>query len=95
MPTMTEGENKRVTVQVWLKSAVLDPQGQAVMKALEREGLKGLADLRQGKVFFLDFEPGTSGGLTEQRALIEKLSKELLANPVIEDFEIIWPTGDA
>jgi phosphoribosylformylglycinamidine synthase PurS subunit len=87
--------NKRVTVQVWLKSAVLDPQGQAVQTALTREGLSGLVSVRQGKVFFLDFEDSAASDPIAQRELIEKLSRELLANPVIEDFEVVWPGGDA
>jgi phosphoribosylformylglycinamidine synthase len=80
----------RVSVQVWLKGAVLDPQGQAVMKALQREGLADLSSVRQGKVFYLDFAEEVALGDSTQRQLIEKLAKELLSNPVIEDFQISW-----
>lgn len=81
----------RVEVQVWLKAAVLDPQGQAVMNALTREGLVGLSSVRQGKVFALEFASEFSISPQKQHELIEKLSAELLANPVIEDFAIVWP----
>jgi len=82
---------ERVTVQVWLKEAVLDPQGQAVQKALAREGLPGVKSVRQGKVFFIEFDDSSSDQ-SERHQLIEKLSRELLSNPVIEDFEVIWPS---
>lgn len=84
--------NSQVVVQVWLKEAVLDPQGQAVMNALVREGLKGVQGVRQGKVFFIEFDSKSVSSIGSQQALIERLSRELLANPVIEDFEIVWPT---
>ena len=43
-------------MQVWLKEAVLDPQGQAVRNALAREGLQGVKSVRQGKVFFIEID---------------------------------------
>jgi phosphoribosylformylglycinamidine synthase len=83
---------ERVTVQVWLKEAVLDPQGQAVQKALTREGLPGVKSVRQGKVFFIEFEDESGKGQEDLNQLIEKLARDLLSNPVIEDFQVIWPS---
>jgi phosphoribosylformylglycinamidine synthase len=83
---------KRVTVQVWLKEAVLDPQGQAVRNALAREGLQGVKSVRQGKVFFIEIDEQAHPSQDELHQLVEKFSRDLLSNPVIEDFEVIWPS---
>lgn len=69
-------------VNVWLKSEILDPQGKAVSQALHRQGLSNVQEVRQGKRFRIDF----SGQIS--KADLEKVAKEVLSNPVIEDFEI-------
>jgi phosphoribosylformylglycinamidine synthase len=67
------------------KPELLDPQGQAVQKALGRLGLSGVASVRQGKRFEIEVE----GQLTEQRlAEMEHLAETLLANPVIEEYTL-------
>ncbi len=73
----------RVVVDVMLKPEILDPQGRAVQGALGRLGLDGVTNVRQGKQFVIDID----GDLDADRlALLERLSGELLSNPVIEDF---------
>jgi phosphoribosylformylglycinamidine synthase len=75
----------RVVVDVMLKPAILDPQGQAVAQALPRLGFDGIADVRQGKRFELELE----GEVTEERlAQIRGAAETLLSNPVIEDFTV-------
>jgi phosphoribosylformylglycinamidine synthase len=67
------------------KPELLDPQGQAVQKALGRLGLSGVASVRQGKRFEIEVE----GQLTEERlAEMEHLAETLLANPVIEEYTL-------
>ena len=75
----------RVVVDVMPKPEILDPQGQAVLGALGRLGFAGIATVRQGKRFEieLDAEP-----TTEIIAEIERAAGTLLANPVIEDFDV-------
>ncbi|HXU97424.1 MAG TPA: phosphoribosylformylglycinamidine synthase subunit PurS [Jiangellaceae bacterium] len=75
----------RVVVDVMPKQEILDPQGQAVLGALGRLGFAGIATVRQGKRFEieLDAEP-----TTEIIAEIERAAGTLLANPVIEDFDV-------
>ena len=75
----------RVVVDVMPKQEILDPQGQAVLGALDRLGFAGIASVRQGKRFEieLDAEP-----TTEIIAEIERAAGTLLANPVIEDFDV-------
>jgi phosphoribosylformylglycinamidine synthase PurS subunit len=73
----------RVVVDVMLKPEILDPQGRAVQGALQRLGLAGVGDVRQGKHFVIEID----GTLDDQRrATLERLAAELLSNPVIEDY---------
>jgi phosphoribosylformylglycinamidine synthase subunit PurS len=72
----------RVVVDVVLKPEILDPQGQAILGAIDRLGISGVRALRAGKHFELDVEDSVDD------AVIEKLADTLLANPVIEDFSV-------
>jgi len=75
----------RVVVDVMLKPEILDPQGQAVQRALPRLGFDGISGVRQGKRFELEVE-----GPVDEAALarIRELSETFLANTVIEDFQV-------
>ena len=70
---------------VWVmpKRTVLDPQGQAIQHALSSLGFSEVADVRQGKFFVLELG-GTLRGEAEKR--VERMAREILANPVIEEF---------
>jgi phosphoribosylformylglycinamidine synthase PurS subunit len=75
----------RVLVDVMLKPEILDPQGQAVQRALPRLGFDKVLDVRQGKRFVLELDgPADANTEATARAMAEKL----LANTVIEDFEV-------
>jgi phosphoribosylformylglycinamidine synthase PurS subunit len=67
-------------VHVALKKTVLDPQGQTICRALASLGYAGVREVRQGKYFEIDLEDGTAPGD------IEKIAREVLTNPVIEEF---------
>ena len=71
-------------VYVTLKRSVLDAQGQTVAGALRRMDYKGVADVRQGKYFLLTLEDGLDR--TAAQAEIERIAREVLTNPVIEEF---------
>jgi phosphoribosylformylglycinamidine synthase len=74
-----------VIVNVALKPEILDPQGRAVLGALGRLGLTGVADARQGKQFVLNID----GDVDEAKlAQIHEIASTLLSNPVIEDFTV-------
>ncbi len=64
---------------------LLDPQGKAVLGGLGNLGMKGVEDVRIGKSITLQIEAATK---EEARGLAEEASKKLLANPVMEYFEI-------
>ena len=71
-------------VYVSLKKSVLDPQGKTIQGALKKMGYKGLEEVRQGKYFELRL----NGGLTrtEAEAEVGRMAREVLTNPVIEEF---------
>jgi phosphoribosylformylglycinamidine synthase subunit PurS len=71
-------------VQVSLKKSVLDPQGKTIHGALKKMGYQGLEEVRQGKFF----EIALHGGLdrAQAEAEIERIAREVLTNPVIEEY---------
>ncbi|QIS17465.1 phosphoribosylformylglycinamidine synthase subunit PurS [Nocardia terpenica] len=73
----------RVVVEVMPKAEILDPQGQAIVGALERLGFPGVSDVRQGKRFELDVDDSVDD------AELEKIAEALLANTVIEDWKVV------
>ena len=68
-----------------LKAGVLDPQGKAIGNALAGLGFTGIGEVRQGKLIELDLAETDPVRAREQ---VEAMCKELLANPVIEDYAI-------
>jgi phosphoribosylformylglycinamidine synthase PurS subunit len=71
-------------VYVTLKRTVLDAQGKTVTDALRRMDYKGVADVRQGKYFLLTLEESLDE--SAQRREVERIAREVLTNPVIEEF---------
>ena len=65
---------------------LLDPQGKAVMGGLSNLGLKAIQDVRIGKNISLQIDAASGD---EAKGIVEEASKKLLANPVMEYFEII------
>jgi phosphoribosylformylglycinamidine synthase PurS subunit len=72
----------RVAVDVMLKREILDPQGQAVERALPELGFEGVSGVRVGKHVELDVEVG------DPEAAARQVAEALLANPVIEEFTV-------
>ena len=70
-------------VWVMLKSTVLDPQGQTIQHALASLGHASIRDVRQGKFFVLGLDGVTRDEAQKQ---VEKIAREVLTNPVIEEF---------
>jgi len=71
-------------VYVTLKSSVLDPQGQTIHNALRKIGFAQVSAVRQGKYFALNLADNLSSD--EARTQVEQIAREVLTNPVIEDF---------
>ncbi len=72
-------------VWVMLKPTVLDPQGQTIQHALASLGYTQVRDVRQGKFFVLELD-GTSREDAQKQ--IERIAREILTNPVIEEFRL-------
>ena len=75
----------RAFVHVKLKPGVLDPQGKAIGNALIGLGFTGIGEVRQGKLIEIEL---TEPDLSRARQQVEAMCRELLANPVIEDYTI-------
>lgn len=77
-------------IRVTPRPGILDPQGKAIHHALESLGYGGLKDVRMGKAILLELDAGDE---EEARGLADEMSRKLLANPVIEDYEIHFVEG--
>ena len=75
----------RVIVDVMLKPEIHDPQGDAVLSASHRLGFGNVTGIRQGKRFELEIDGPADGTAL---AAMQELARELLANPVIEEFTL-------
>ena len=78
----------KATVLVRLKSEVLDPQGDAVRRALGKLGFEGVKGVRVGKLIEIELDESAAGNAADVKTRLAKMADEMLANPVIEDFEI-------
>ena len=76
----------KASVYVTLKPGVLDPQGKAIHHSTELLGFHNLTDIRQGKYFEINFAEQVSAD--EAREAAEEIGKNVLANPVIEDYRV-------
>jgi phosphoribosylformylglycinamidine synthase PurS subunit len=71
-------------VYVTLKRTVLDPQGQTIQSALKKMQYQGVDDVRQGKYFVLTLEDSIDAAAAQTE--VERIAREVLTNPVIEEF---------
>jgi len=80
----------RATVLVRPKPGILDPQGEAVLGSLKQLGF-AVDDARVGRVVDLELEDGNR---EQARAELERMCEQLLANPLIESYEIELVEGE-
>jgi phosphoribosylformylglycinamidine synthase len=71
-----------VVVHVMPKAEILDPQGQAIVGALDRLGISGVSEVRQGKRFELEVDDSVAD------ETLAEIAESLLANTVIEDWSV-------
>lgn len=76
----------KAKVYVTLKPSVLDPQGKAIHHSVELLGFENITDVRQGKYFEVQLADDLSE--TEANEIASKIAKDVLANPVIEDYKV-------
>ena len=72
-------------VNVMLKSGIADPQGQTIERALPALGYTGVTGVRVGKIIELHVDAADE---TEARRRVDEMCERLLANPVIESYEV-------
>ena len=77
----------KVKVIVTPKETVLDPQGAAVREAMQHLGFSAARDVRVGRYLEIELE----GDAKAQEAKLRELCRDLLSNPVIEDYRIEMP----
>lgn len=75
----------KAVVNIYLKEGVLDPQGKAVHHALDSLGFEGVKDVRVGKQIVLELDAENKAAAEDE---VKQMSETLLANTVIEDFNI-------
>lgn len=76
----------KAKVYVTLKPGVLDPQGKAIHHSAESMGYRAISDIRQGKYFEISVDPTATAD--EAKDSVEKIARDVLANPVIEDYRV-------
>jgi phosphoribosylformylglycinamidine synthase len=76
----------KAKVYVTLKPSVLDPQGKAIHHSVELLGFEKINDIRQGKYFEIALDAALSDA--EAKDAAERIAKDILANPVIEDYRV-------
>jgi len=81
----------KAKVYVTLKPSVLDPQGKAIHHSVELMGFEKIADVRQGKYFEISLDDAATE--SEAKTAVEKIAKDVLANPVIEDYRVEIVSG--
>ena len=76
----------KILATVTLKKDVLDPQGKVIQQTLDGMGFNNINEVRQGKYFEIDINEKDQNKAKEK---VENMCKKLLANLVIEDYEVI------
>ena len=76
----------RARVLIRPKEGILDPQGQTVERALPALGFEGVSEVRVGRLVELE---------VEDPARVDEMCEKLLANPLVEDYEVVLLDGEA
>ena len=75
----------KATINITLRKSILDPKGKAAHRALQNLGMNEVDEVRIGKFVEMDIDAGSK---EEARSVAESACEQLLANEVMEDFEI-------
>ena len=76
----------KISAIITLKKDVLDPQGKVIHQTLDGMAFKDINEVRQGKYFEVDVKENDP---SKAKKIVEDMCKKLLANLVIEDYQII------
>jgi phosphoribosylformylglycinamidine synthase len=75
----------RARVVVYPRPEILDPQGKAVLQALDRIGIREVREVRAGKVFDIELETENE---ERARLRLQESCDKLLANTIVEDYSV-------
>ncbi len=75
----------KVKIEVMLRDAILDPQGNTIKKSLNSLGFKNVKSVRQGKLIEIDLNTSSSN---KERRNIEKMCEDVLTNSLTEKYKI-------
>ena len=75
----------RVKIEVMLRDAILDPQGNTIKKSLNNLGFKNVKSVRQGKLIEIDMNSNSS---TKEKNIIERMCEDVLTNSLTEKYKI-------
>lgn len=75
----------KVTVTINRRPEIADPEGTTVKRALEELGFEGIEQVRMDRVVHMNI---SGENAAEVRAAVRRMCEQMLANPVLEDFEI-------
>lgn len=91
---MTDRTPHKARVYVTLKTEVLDPQGDAVRRALTALGFQNVQKVRIGKLIELELGAGEGQDRGRESGELKAMCEKLLANPIVEDFsfELVEPS---
>ena len=78
----------QAVIHVTFKKTVLDPQGRTICSTLNGLGHKNVLDVRQDKYFEVEIGDETTQEAAQEQ--VDKIAREVLANPVIEEYHIDW-----
>ena len=85
-PLKQKRNKLKISIIVTLKKAVLDPQGKVIKETLENMNFQEVSEVRQGKYFEIDI---LENDFQKAKLKAEELCEKLLANLVIEEYQII------
>ncbi|MDH3734284.1 MAG: phosphoribosylformylglycinamidine synthase subunit PurS [Gemmatimonadota bacterium] len=80
-----------VEVRITPRQGILDPEGETIARALENLGYAGVNSVRAGRLVRMEVDAASADGA---RSMVEKMCEELIANPVIEDYEVLVHEGE-
>ena len=75
----------RVEIRVTPREGIVDPEGQTIGRALDNLGYRGVHHVQSGRLVRFELEAGDAGAAREQ---VTRMCEELIANPVIEQYDI-------
>ena len=75
----------KIKIEVMLRDAILDPQGNTIKKSLNSLGFKNVKSVRQGKLIEIDMNSNSS---TKEKNIIERMCEDVLTNSLTEKYKI-------